>query len=612
MTGAVAFDARRARRLFVAFAVSCVLVTSAAPAVQALGRQISVIVTSTDTKTAGDLVFSEHGTVTYPLPMIQGVIANVPASRLADLSSRAVVVPNRAISLTAKKYDAVDASSLVSTATSDIGAPTLWSHGITGAGETVALIDTGVAHVADLADHIVAEANITTEPTAEDTFGHGTFQAGLIAGDGTSSNGKYVGVAPNAGIMSIKVADASGSTSLGQVLIGAQLVDGARKRFNVDVALLAISSESPLPPELDPLTRALRRLWADGITVVVPAGNDGPDAGTIGSPGEDPVLLTAGSVNDNGTGTPLDDTMSAYSSRGPTRWGMDKPDVVAPGEHLVSLRAPGSTVDNANPGSRVGDAYVKGSGTSMSAAVTAGAAALVSAAHKKWSPDQIKAVFMAQANPLPDADGASQGAGVIDVVQSVLSSAPTDLPDAPDMSDSGDAGSGRMQWDGRTWDGRTWAGRSWDARSWDARTWDGRSWDARTWDGRTWDARTWEARQWAARTWAARTWAARTWAARTWDARSWDGRSWDSRTWDGRSWDSRSWDGRSWDSRTWDARSWEARQWDSRSWDSRTWEAAFFTSRSWDSRTWESRSWESRTWESRTWESRQWESADWS
>lgn len=617
MTYTATLDGGRARRVIVAFAVSCLLVAGVAPAVQALGRQISVIVSSTDSSTAADLVRSTGGTVTADLPIVDGVAANVPSSRLADLAARAQVVANRSIKLTSRDFESAssfDGSSLTSPWTAETGAPALWDNGYTGAGQTVALIDTGVADVADLGSRVVAEANVTTESTADDTFGHGTFQAGLVAGDGSSSGGRYAGVAPRANVMSVKVADADGSTSLIQVLVGAQIVDSAAKRFNVRVALVALSSESPLPPEIDPLTRALRKLWAHGIVVVVPAGNDGPTAETISSPGEDPVLLTAGSVNDEGTGSFVDDVVSEYSGHGPTRWGMDKPDVVAPGEHVVSLRAPGSTVDNEHPGSRVEDAYFKGSGTSMSAAVTAGAAALVVDAHPDWSPDQVKASLMASANALPDEDFASQGAGVVDAAGAVAGGTVDDLPDVPDLDDDlppvgGEFArnrGGRYVWMGRTWAGRSWDARSWDARSWDGRTWDGRSWDARSWDGRSWDARTWDARTWDARSWEARQWASRTWAARTWASRTWASRSWDSRTWAGRTWESRSWD-----SRTWDSRSWASRQWASRTWESRTWEAAFFTSRTWESRTWSSRTWSSRTWSSRTWSSRSWSSVDW-
>ncbi len=608
--------------------VAALLVVSAAPAADALGRLVNVIVTSADAQTAGELVRGAGGEVTNELPIIDGVSARIPSNQISLIGSRGMVFPDRAMSLQSSSYTA----SLTNAYPASVGATTQWDAGNTGAGVTVALIDTGVADVADLQNRIVGTANFTRERSFLDTYGHGTFQAGLIAGNGASSGGRYVGVAPEAGILSVKVADSTGATSLGQVLAGVQLVDWSADRFNVRVLLLALDSDSPLPPELDPLSRALRRAWSHGIVVVVPAGNEGPDAGSIATPGEDPVLLTAGSVYDHNTSDVSDDTVSDFSGRGPTRWGFDKPDVVAPGEHLVSLRAPGSTVDAENPSARVEDAYFKGSGTSMSAAVTAGAAALITAERPDLSPDEVKALLMASANPIEAADANSQGAGVIDTTGAITFSADVpELPEVPDMGPaeapftpkgldfgwhfSEDARSWlwvARQWQARRWDARQWGDEDWAARQWQARQWAARQWQARTWDARTWDARRWEARQWMGRSWAARTWAARQWEARQWNARTWAGRTWATDEWMARQWSARSWEARTWDARTWDARQWDARSWDARSWDARTWNDIDWDARSWSSRTWNSRTWNGRTWSGRTWNGRTWNMDDWS
>ena len=124
---------------------------------------------------------------------------------------------------------------------------------------------------------------------------------------------------------------------------------GQRPLAAVDVLNLSLSSESPLPYQIDPLTQALEALWQRGITVVVPSGNDGPGAGSVTSPGNDPTLLTAGGMDAGGTGSRADDAVGAWSGRGPTWQGDAKPDLVAAGGHVVSLRAPGSVVDAANP-----------------------------------------------------------------------------------------------------------------------------------------------------------------------------------------------------------------------------------------------------------------------
>lgn len=607
MTYAVVMNRPRLRAA-VAVGVAILLVLSAAPAVEALGRLVPVIVRSTDSVTAGDAVLSVRGEVTGDLPIIDGVSARVPASRLAELGESALVFPDRPIHLQSDSYG----DSLINAYPSEVGATSLWHGGNTGAGTTVALIDTGIANVQDVQGRVVAAANFTRERSFLDTYGHGTFQAGLIAGNGASSDGRYVGVAPEANLLSVKVADSTGATSLGQVLAGVQLVDHAAERFNVRVMLLAIDSDSPFPPEIDPLSQALRAAWSHGIVVVVPAGNEE----VIASPGEDPVLLTAGSVYDRGTADVSDDTISDFSGRGPTRWGDDKPDVVAPGEHLVSLRAPGSTVDDANPAARIDDAYFKGSGTSMSAAVTAGAAALLVAARPELHPDEVKALLMATATPLEPGDADSQGAGVVDAsAASAFDGGLPDLPEQPDMGDAEapftprgldfewirDGEEGPYLWQARQWAARQWNARQWNVDEWEARQWAARQWAARQWNARQWTARTWEARQWQARQWNARSWAARTWAARQWNARQWSGRTWADDEWMARQWSARQWSSRTWNGRTWTARQWSSRTWSDVDWESRTW-----NSRSWAGRTWNADDWSSRQWSGRTWSSDGW------
>ncbi len=607
---------RRSRALrSAAFALAFAALVWSTPVAQAMGKLVSVIVTSNSVGDAATATLEEGGRVEAPLPIVDGVLAKVPSSRLDELMRKAIVTSDRPMKVQSSTYG----GSLVSAYPAEVGATSMWNDGVAGEGVTVALVDTGVANVPDLAGRVIASADLSPELTFEDGYGHGTFMAGLIAGNGASSGGRYTGVAPASKLMSVKVAASDGSTSLGRVLLGVQLVDESAERFNVRVALLALDSDSPLPPSLDPLTRSLRRLWAHGVVVVVPAGNHGPDAGTISSPGEDPVLLTAGSVDDLGTNDVADDVVSDFSSRGPTRWGMPKPDVAAPGHHLVSLRAPGSTVDEANPSARVEDAYFKGSGTSMSAAVTAGAAALLLQKRPSLSPDQVKAMFMGSAVPIPAGDVDSVGAGVVDVAAAAAGGAPEGLPAVPDDGVSfkfPNVGGFHFDWYGddvngyrflaREWGAREWAARAWDARAWDAREWAAREWAQARWDAREWAARSWDAREWGAREWNAREWAAREWAARSWDARSWDAREWAARQWTARAWDAREWSARSWDAREWSARAWDAREWSAREWSAREWSA-----REWSVREWSAREWSAREWSARQWSARQWSATDW-
>lgn len=562
-----------------AFLAAAALAVSSVPAVHAAVRLVSVVVTAGSTSGAADAVRDAGGVVDETLPIVDGVAARVPASMLDVLSTRTTVVADRPMFTQSVDYG----TTLTTAYPREVGATSLWTNNVTGSGVAVAVVDTGIADVPDLAGRVVASADLSGENAGGDGYGHGTFMAGLIAGNGASSGGRYVGVAPQANLVSVKVADRTGATNLSKVLMGVQLVRSSAQRFNVRVLLLALSSESPLPPDLDPLSTALRRVWASGVLVVVPSGNDGPASGSIASPGEDPVLLTVGSVDDRGTADVFDDAVSEWSGRGVTRWGDPKPDVAAPGEHLVSLRAPGSTVDGANPGSVVDGAYFKGSGTSMSSAVAAGAAALLFQERPGLSADAAKAILMGSATPIPAGDGDSVGAGVIDAAVAATLGDPGELPPMPE--DTGDDVKLKGKWtssDGvAIWDDKhgkndeaaaeKWAGRQWAKTDWDGRQWAGRQWAGRQWAGRQWAYAQWVGRQWVGRQWAGRQWATQQWLGRQWAGRQWAGRQWAEQEWLGRQWAGRQWTDEDWEGRQWAGRQWTGRQWTGRQWVAVAW-----------------------------------------
>ncbi len=570
------------RRFSAALAFATVAATPLAPAVfagssagaaETRGPVRSVIVSGPAGE--GDpaaAVRAVGGTVTTTLPLAGGVAAMLPAG--VSLPGYTIVA-NRSMKVTAAGDPTAAAPPDTARQTMGIssGAPS-------GSGVTVAVVDTGVADVPDLAGRL-QHVNITPGDSG-DGYGHGTFMAGLVGSSGASSQGAHQGAAPQAGVLDVRVAAADGSTSLVQVLQGLQAVAQRQQSMNIRVVNLSLDSGSPLPRAVDPLDRALDQLWQRGITVVVSAGNNGPTAGTISSPADDPTLLTVGSADENGSADRSLDTVSDFSSRGSTGASGDdvKPDVVAPGAHVVSLRAPGSVVDTAHPQARVDGAYFRGSGTSMSAALVSGAVADLLSASPDLTPDQVKAVLRTSAYPAPAfSDPTAAGAGGVDVAAAVAA----DVPAATDSSavpgdgkawdrftaavQSGDQGEVRGAWAALSASTRAWAVRSPDggwstaARSWNARSWNARSWNARSWNARSWNAAIWDARSWNARSWNARSWDARSWNARSWNARSWNARSWNAAAWNARSWNARSWNADSWSAGTWDARSWNNALW---------------------------------------------------
>ena len=468
-----------------------------------------------------------------------------------------------------------------------------------GDGVTVAVVDTGVADVADLRGS-VTHVNVSGAAKG-DGYGHGTFLAGLIASSGASSNGLYRGVAPKADILDVQVAAADGSTSLLKVLAGLQVVaERARRDDSIRVVNLSLSADDPGIRGIDPLSRAVETLWNRGLVVVVAAGNDGPDAGTVSIPGTDPAVITVGALDDKSTDSRRDDVVAPFSARGIAGDPNIKPDVVADGVSTVGLRAPGSVIDSQHPTARVGSANFRGSGTSMAAAVASGEVAGLLSVLPDLDPDDVKAALMNGAYDVAG-DRTATGAGGIDVVaaqaaaqqlsqdrqqwssRSVVASY-NKFASAWDNGSQRDATAAWVQlpaslraqvakaWansvaanndstDAQVFQARTWAqdtdlGANWLARTWAARTWAGDDWAARTWA-----ARTWAYDDWAARTWAARTWAARTWAARTWAARTWAGDDWAARTWAARTWAADDWSARTWAARTWAARTWAVADW---------------------------------------------------
>src|SRR5438270_766498 len=256
--------------------------------------------------------------------------------------------------------------------------------------------------------------NLTGESTCSDSYGHGTFIAGLIAGNGSSSNGAWSGVAPKGNLVSVKVAGADGSADVSTVLAGIQWVVSFKDRYGIKVLNLSLGTDSTQSYRVDPLNYAVEKAWDSGITVVVAASNRGPDAGTISKPGDDPLVITVGAVDDMGTPGLGDDQLPDFSSRGPTAAdGLAKPDLAAPGGHLVSLRAPGSAIDTQFP-TYVDGSYRKGSGTSMATGVTSGAVALMVQANPNLTPDRIKYALTATARSVASSDPMAVGAGLID------------------------------------------------------------------------------------------------------------------------------------------------------------------------------------------------------
>jgi serine protease AprX len=355
-----------------------------------------------------------HGArVLQRVPLIRGLALRMPAREARRLTGERAVV---AVTLNSHvKPQGISSANLVSTYPKAVAVDKLWggtmpglTTPLTGAGVGVAIIDTGIA--GDMVDFQGADgrsrvvANVVTNPqaaTAGDAYGHGTHVAGILAGNGWNRaagdplDGDYVGIAPEASLIAIKASDDAGNATVLDVINGLQFAVDHKADYNIRVVNLSLSSDTPQSYKTDPLDAAVESAWLHGIVVVAAAGNRGTAADAVSyAPGNDPYAITVGATDDQGTKDWHDDSVAAYSSSGTTQDGVAKPDVLAPGAHIVSTLAPGSAFTTLCPACVVGGGYIRAGGTSMAAPVVAGAAALLLQQHPDWGPNDVKAALV--------------------------------------------------------------------------------------------------------------------------------------------------------------------------------------------------------------------------
>lgn len=489
---------------------------------------VQVIVQANDARAAAGAVAVVHGQVTSRLDIVDGVAAVVPVAgldQLGELSGVRAVTPDARMHFQSVQSLAA-APDPVSVYGKEVRADLAHQAGWRGQGVTVALLDTGVASSPDLAGRVLPVTddvtgttspceNLSGEPTCADGYGHGTFMAGIIAGNGASSGGRYTGIAPRANLVSIKVGASDGSADVSNVLAGIQWAVSFRDRYNIRVLNLSLGTNSTQSWKVDPLNYAVERAWAAGIAVVVSASNRGPAPGTISKPADDPWVITVGAVDDRLTKAVSDDRSPDFAGRGPTAHGVAKPDVSAPGAHLVSLRSVGSTIDQQFP-TYVAGAYRQGSGTSMAAAVVSGVSALVFSARPKMAPNRLKFALTATARRAAMTASTAVGSGVVDAYGAITAAPPglanvglqrssgmgqlaasrgTVLVQTNDPLQTVVQGSQTAQlltWDPvgyltGDWSGSTWYATPWSTARWYSTKWYGDPWVGHNWEGCSWD-----------------------------------------------------------------------------------------------------------------------------
>ena len=439
-----------------------------------------------------------------------------------------------------------------------VNANHVWQQGTTGGGVTVAVLDSGVAADADLvqpANRILASVNFADVRTASDPGGHGTHIAGIIAGNGTRSGGQIVGIAPQANIVDVRVLGSIGSGRISSVIRGIEWVIAHRTVYNIRVINLSFGARANLSYRADPMAAAVEIAWRRGLVVVAASGNGGPVGGTVLTPGIDPYAITVGATDDRGTLGRGDDMLAWFSA-----WGSAdsnaKPDLVAPGRRIVSIRVPGSALDTLFPERVVvaqnGSTYFRLTGTSMATAVASGAAALLLARRPDLTPDQVKALLVGTTQPYGQQSGqvlpdpTAGGSGLLDAYAAMTAALRTA---STSISVSGLLGGGLLTGTLQTWAPLACANRGLRPADGFART--------------LFPVLYGSPLYWKDPTLGGINWQTLTWDSVAWDSVAWDNFAWDSVVWDSVAWDSIAWDSVAWDSVAWDSVAWDSIAWDS-------------------------------------------------
>jgi serine protease AprX len=456
---------------------------------------------------------------------VNGVAAQLTGAQLVDLAKqRGILAITRDVRIRLTGYSN-DQGWVQAAGVSDF-----WTANGLGALQppAIAIVDSGVQRLRsdfDWGARVVKQVTLTSlaSNSSGDGRGHGTFVAGIAAG----SAGKVSGAAPIAPIVSIDVMDDNGMAMTSDVIAAADWILKNKAAYNIRVANFSLQSTQPASFSYDPLDKAVESLWFNGVVVVAAAGNFGVEgqATTMAyAPGNDPFVITVGASDLNGTPTnTADDFAAPWSAYGYTFDGFAKPELGAPGRHLIAPVPGSSTMVLEHPERVTGSGYMWMSGTSFSAPVVSGAAALLLAKNPNWTPDQVKGALMLSARPT--AAGVALGVGEVNA-KAAFSVANPPNPNLALNAFVGPDGAGGIAFDSASWANTATADASWNAASWAGASWNAASWNAASWANASWAQACWASASWSSAYWAAASWNAASWAAASWNAASWAAASW--------------------------------------------------------------------------------------
>jgi serine protease AprX len=439
------------------------------------------------------LVARYGGSIVSDLGIIHAAAVEISAGQARALAMNSAVKwvsPDAPVASTACA-SCVDTTRLANAYISAIKADQVWNTApyIQGNAIGVAVIDSGINPNGDLytlmgANRQVANVRFNSDynQSTSDGYGHGTHVAGIIAGDGSESGGRYIGVAPMANIINVKVSNDNGSARMADVVSGLQWVLENKTRFNIRVVNISLNSTVAESYKTSPLDAAVEILWFNKIVVVVSAGNKG--ANTIFAPANDPFVITVGATDDKGTGSIQDDSVANFSAYGAIETGAVKPEIVAPGRNIVArIVNMNMGLAGAHPSNIVNSQYFRMSGTSMAAPMVSGAVALLLQDEPNLTPDQVKYRLMATANKSwPGYNASKAGAGYLDVANLIsgttTANANTNVAPSALLS----TGSQPITWGSVGWNSVGWNSVGWNSVGWNSVGWNSVGWNSDTWE----------------------------------------------------------------------------------------------------------------------------------
>jgi serine protease AprX len=426
---------------------------------------------------------------------VSGTLSGLALAKLASSSDLAEIVPD------------------VPIASADLEESGLWraatqseeaSATLDGAQPpAIAIVDSGVdsSKAADFGSRVVASVDLSPDPaTAEDDEGHGTMVAGIAAG----ASAGYPGVASTAPIVSLRTADANGESHTSDVIAACDWILQHQADYDIRVANFSMVSEAESSFTNDPLDAAVEQLWFHGIVVVTAVGNYGTPGGVpvTHAPGNDPFVISVGALDTSGTADPSDDVAAPWSAYGFTGDGFAKPELSAPGRWIVAPVPTGSSLATTAPDRVVEPGYMWMSGTSLSAPVVSGAAALVLALHPDWTPDQVKGALMVSASALPGSTDWAGGVGEVDAARAIA------LTDPPNPNEGLDAFVSSGSFDGTSWEQAVQSSSEWSSSEWSSSEWSSSEWSSTEWSSTEWSSTDWSSTEWSSTEWSSTDWSA--------------------------------------------------------------------------------------------------------